>query len=63
MQHTWGMGEVFKGFWLESTKGRDHWEDLGIGRKIILRWILGRQKSIERTGFRCLRIGASVGLL
>jgi hypothetical protein len=35
-------GEVFTGFWLGSPKGRDHWEDLGVGGRITLRWILGR---------------------
>jgi hypothetical protein len=23
-----GSGEVFTGFWLESPKARDHWEDV-----------------------------------
>jgi hypothetical protein len=27
-------------FWLENVKGRDHFEDFGIGRKIILHWTL-----------------------
>jgi hypothetical protein len=35
-------GEVFTGFWLGSSKVRDHWEDLGLGGRITLRWILGR---------------------
>jgi hypothetical protein len=35
-------GEVFTGFWLGSPKVRDHWEDLGIGGRITLRWTLGR---------------------
>jgi hypothetical protein len=36
-----GRGEVFTGFWLGGLKGRDHWEDLGIGGRITLRWTLG----------------------
>jgi hypothetical protein len=28
---------VFTGFWLGGLKGRDHWEDLGIGGRITLR--------------------------
>jgi hypothetical protein len=37
---TWGRGEMFTGFWLVSPKGRDHWEDLGVGGRITLRWDL-----------------------
>jgi hypothetical protein len=29
-------------FWLEDMKGRDHLEDLSIGRKIMLEWIVGK---------------------
>jgi hypothetical protein len=34
-------GEVFTGFSLGSPKVRDHWEDLGVGGRITLRWTLG----------------------
>jgi hypothetical protein len=54
---------VFTGFWLGGPKGRDHWEDLGIGRRITLRLTLGRKGSTERTGFGWLGIGSSGGLL
>jgi hypothetical protein len=37
-----GRGEVFTGFWLGGLMGRDHWEDLGIGRSITLTWTSGR---------------------
>jgi hypothetical protein len=58
-----GRGEVFTGFWLGGSKGRDHWEDLGIGGRITLRWTLERWGSMGRTGFGCLGIGSSGGLL
>jgi hypothetical protein len=29
-------------FLLENLKGKDHSEDLGVDRKIILEWILGK---------------------
>jgi hypothetical protein len=34
--HVAPMGEVFTGFWLGDPKVRDHWEDLGLGRRITL---------------------------
>jgi hypothetical protein len=37
-----GKGEVFTEFWLGGPKAKDHWEDLGVGGSIILRWTLGR---------------------
>jgi hypothetical protein len=45
-----------------GPKLRDHWEDLGVGGRITLRWALGRYGSMGRTGFRWLRIG-SIGRL
>jgi hypothetical protein len=37
-----GRGEMLTGFWLGGLKGRDHWEYLGIGGSITLRWTLGK---------------------
>jgi hypothetical protein len=31
-----GRGEVFTGFWLGGPKARDHWEERGVGGRIIL---------------------------
>jgi hypothetical protein len=56
MWHAWGRGEVFTGFWLGSAKVSDHWEDLGIGGRIPLRWTLEREGSMGRIGFSWLRI-------
>jgi hypothetical protein len=39
MQHVWGEGEVYTGFWWVNLKGRDHLENPGVGGRIILRWI------------------------
>jgi hypothetical protein len=36
-----GEGRVFIGFWLGGPKERDHWEDLGIGGRITVRWTSG----------------------
>jgi hypothetical protein len=29
-------------FWCETRKERDHWEDLDVGGRIVLEWILER---------------------
>jgi hypothetical protein len=58
-----GRGEVFTGFWSGCPKARDHWEDLGVGGRITLRWTLRRQGSRGRTGFNWFRIGSSDGIL
>jgi hypothetical protein len=63
MWHAWGSETVFTGFWLGGPKIRDHWEDLGVGGGITLKWSLGRQGSMGRAGFSWLRIGSSCGLL
>jgi hypothetical protein len=42
--HGVGVGEgrgVYRNL-LGGPEGRDHWEDLGVGRRITLRWALGR---------------------
>jgi len=41
---THGVGqEVYTKFLSENLKGRDHSEDPGVGGRIILEWILGKQ--------------------
>jgi hypothetical protein len=63
MWQAWGRGELFTGFLLGGPKVRNHWEDLGIGRRITLSWTRGRLGSMGQTGFSWLRIGTSGGLL
>jgi len=58
-----GEGRDIYGVWLGGPKVRDHWEDLGVGGRIILRWTLGRYISMGRTGFGWLRIGSGGGPL
>jgi hypothetical protein len=43
MWHAERRGEVLSGFRLGGPKVRDHWEDLGLGGRITLRWTLGRE--------------------
>jgi len=54
---------VFTGFWLEGSKIRDHWEDLDIGGRIILKCNLGGWELIGRTRCYWLSIGSSGELL
>jgi len=37
-----GDGERRTIFWLENLRGRDNLEDLDVGRRTILGWILGK---------------------
>jgi hypothetical protein len=46
-----------------SLNGRDHLEDLVIGGKIILKWILGKSDLEVWIEFIWFRTGISVGLL
>jgi hypothetical protein len=48
---------------LVDLKGRDHFEDIGVGRKVILECILGKQGGKMWTGFVWLRIETSGVLL
>jgi hypothetical protein len=63
MWHTWGRGEVFTGFRLGGPEVRDHWEDLGVGGRIMLSWTLQKLGLMGQTGFSWLRTGSSGRLL
>jgi hypothetical protein len=58
-----GRGEVFTGFWWENLKERDHWGDLGLDERIILRRIFRKWYVGVWTGLSWLRIGAGSGHL
>jgi hypothetical protein len=59
----WGRGEVHTGFWWVHLRERDHLEDLGIGRRIILKWIFKKWNWEAWTGLIWLRIGTRGGRL
>jgi hypothetical protein len=37
-----GKVEGSRGFWWENLRKREHWEDRGVGGRIILRWIFSK---------------------
>jgi hypothetical protein len=39
MWHVWKTGEVHTGFWWGDLREREHLENLGIGGRIILKWV------------------------
>jgi hypothetical protein len=45
--------------WSENLKGRGYSEDVGVDKKIILEWILGKCGGEVWTGFIWLRVGIS----
>jgi hypothetical protein len=48
-------GRVCTGFWFGRRKRRDHWEDLGVGGRVTLRWTLGRLGSMGANWIRLVR--------
>jgi hypothetical protein len=54
---------VCRGFWCGNLRERAHWEDPGINRRIILRWIFRKWNVGVWTGWSYLRIETGDGKL
>jgi hypothetical protein len=62
IKHAWGGERCLQGVDWEA-EGKNHWEDLSVSGRIILRWTLGKEVSMRRTGFGRLRIESRSGIL
>jgi hypothetical protein len=51
------------GFKGESQSERNHWDDLDVGGRLVLKWILETQDRVVLAELIRLRIGTSSGLL
>ena len=54
---------MYTGFWWGNLRDRDHLEDPGINRRVILRWIFRKWDLGLWTGSNWLRIGTGGGQL
>jgi len=58
-----GEEEYIQGCWLGKLRERDHFEDPGVDRRIILRWFIRKCDAGTWTGLIWLRIGRDGGHL
>jgi hypothetical protein len=54
---------MLSGFWLENLKVSGLFEDLVVGGRLLLKWILGKWNVCPRTGCIWLSVGTSGRLL
>jgi hypothetical protein len=58
-----GREEVQRGFWWGDLMQRDHFQDIGIAGRIILKWIFKKWDTELRTRLICRRIRTGGGAL
>jgi hypothetical protein len=57
-----GRRGMYIGYWRESQKKRDHWEEQDVGGWIMLGWILERQNGMTWIGLMWLKTGTKGGV-
>jgi hypothetical protein len=50
-------------FWCVSQKERNHYEDLDLDGRKILKWLLEKEDGVVRTGLIWLRVRTTDGLM
>jgi hypothetical protein len=63
MLQAWGRVEAYTGFWWGNLRETDYWGDLGLGGRIILRWIFRKWDVRAWTAMIWLRIETGGGHL
>jgi len=63
MWYVWGIEEVHAGFWWGDLREIGHLLDVGVNRRIILKWIFKKWDWEVWTGLIWLRIRTGGGLL
>jgi hypothetical protein len=63
MWRVWERGEACTGLWWGNLRVRDHWGDLGVGGRIILRRTFRKWDGVVGIGWSWLRIGTGGGHL
>jgi len=63
MWQVWEPDEVHTGFWWGDPRERNHLEDLGVGGRVILKWIFKRWDWEAWTGLFPFRRGLGGGRL
>jgi hypothetical protein len=60
MWHAWWRGEVHTGVGRGNVKNRDHLEDAGVARRVILKWMSNKIGWDAWTGLSWLRTRTDV---
>ena len=62
IQHGWGRGDLYTGFWWGNLMERGHLENPGVVGRIILKWILRKWDVGAWPGLMWFRIETGGGL-